>query len=387
MTETSTVQGLLLQEAQQEIAALRNDLYNTRRIAEDRRVSNSVISTENTQLKDKLSIAESTLLHLQHKLSAYETTDRQLAAATEENRNLQQELQLSVQARRVLQDELAQERKRLVDLGQAKAMLESDRSLLQKAKDDLAAQLRVANQRAQEAEQEQLNAEDEAASLRSELARLQQSEVVMGMTSVHAASLRMEDMPQVRDVHSDQSSQLRLALENERSRAAALLDSMNALRLETQSLKEQLVLAKQQSMAGPSTLSPQALVDEAVALHMKLQESDAKVCQLEEALRLAHAAFSQQRHLTAPAVQGRPSVTSSSSQIISFPETMVSASAPQQIPTTRQQQQLGGRPPQHHRMSSGGASEFMASGTSDHGQESLLSAELEKRHAQVILVY
>ncbi|GAX78777.1 hypothetical protein CEUSTIGMA_g6214.t1 [Chlamydomonas eustigma] len=395
MADTSTVQGLLLQEAQQEIASLRNDLYNTRRIAEDRRVSITAISTDNAQLKDKLSVSESTVLQLQQQLTVFEAIEKQLVSAKEDIHNLQQELQMSVQARRVLQEELGHERKHLADLGQAKAMLESERSVLQRAKDDLAAQLRVASHRAQEAEQEQVNAEEEAASLRSELARLQHSELGMGMSSAHASTSHMEDMQQVGALrHSDQSASLQQALENERSRAASLLDSMNTLRLETQSLKQQLAVAKQQLADGPCNPSPQVLVEEAVALRFKLQASDARVCQLEEELRLSIAAASQQQQqqqlgaTTEASAEsnyhlGRPTLTDGGSQSSHLPEATLQHGTAPHVPYQHQQQ--GGRPPRHHRVSSGGGSESAAvDGSTGLVDESALVAELQKRQAQVL---
>lgn len=80
---------------------------------------------------------------------------------------------LCLQARRILEAELADERVARASAEEARARAEAERARASLARDELSAQLRIAQQRADAAEEEQLRAEEEAGSLRAELAAMQ----------------------------------------------------------------------------------------------------------------------------------------------------------------------------------------------------------------------
>jgi chromosome segregation ATPase len=78
------------------------------------------------------------------------------------------------QARRILEEELRDERQSRSAAEEARGVAEAERSRLQRARDDLAAHLRVSQQKAADAEEEQCKTEEEVVALRRELAAAQQ---------------------------------------------------------------------------------------------------------------------------------------------------------------------------------------------------------------------
>lgn len=161
--------SLLLKEAHLEISGLRKDLYNTRRLGEERRQAVDALTSSRDQLSKQVEqLTASLALHNQQqtRLTSLETQCQGMQQAMQ---MLQQELELSLRARKILESELHEERKHKASLADSKSMLESDRSRLQKVRDELSMQLRVAVQRAKEAEAEQVRAEEEASDLKAEL--------------------------------------------------------------------------------------------------------------------------------------------------------------------------------------------------------------------------
>lgn len=171
-SSSSTVTALLLQEAQSEIANLRTDLYNTRRLAEERRQALTSATTSYEAFKVQVASLTSDLGEAREAATRLGEVEEQLASVHEDVERLQREVDKGVGMRKVLQDELAEERSLREELERAKASLESERARLATARDAAQAQARVAQKAAKDAEEEQLAAEDEAAALRAEVATL-----------------------------------------------------------------------------------------------------------------------------------------------------------------------------------------------------------------------
>lgn len=234
---SSTVQALLLQEAQQEIATLRTDLYNTRRIAEERRQALQALTNTRDQLTAQVAQLEGSLKDSTAQLQHLRGIDVQLKSLYDNHQKLQQEYELSIRARKILESELADERNQRRQAEEAKAALESERSRFQRSKDELAAQLRLAQRKVSEAEEEQLRAEEEAAALRAELSNIQ------GHLATGTAPLMEQAAAQPAQVAAatgPDHSELLEQVEYERNRAATLLSSLHAAKAELTSLHNQL---------------------------------------------------------------------------------------------------------------------------------------------------
>ncbi len=269
---SEAVHSLLLQEAQQEIATLRSDLYSTRRQAQERLQTISALNAEVERLRENVERCNGDLAQARQQLAIYEGIEVQLQAVREANAQLENSMNVAMQARKILEAELTDERARIRAVEQAKAELASERSRLQKAKDELAAQLRVAQRRASDAEQEQLQAEEEASALRHEVEALRSG---MRAGSPHGAALHGRDhvaallLERSQDAERSRASTLletvNTALDAERARAASLLEALNASRAEALSAQQRLAEAERQLP------QPRALVEEAVLLKAQLE--------------------------------------------------------------------------------------------------------------------
>jgi hypothetical protein len=118
------VEALLLREAQEEIGSLRSELYGTRRVAEERRQANEALTkarddlaAQAAQLQERLLAAESAAARA-HQL---EVRCGQLDASSS---GVQRENQLHLQARKILEGELQDERLARQQAEEAKARLE-----------------------------------------------------------------------------------------------------------------------------------------------------------------------------------------------------------------------------------------------------------------------
>lgn len=291
MGDSSTVHALLLQEAQQEIASLRTELYNTRRTAEERRQALVQLTSRVQQLESQVQGLEGSLTQAQKELATLRGVDEQLAALRESAGKLQRELEASVSAKRILQGELADERQQRQVAEQAKATLESERSRLQKARAEMAAQLRVAEKAARDAEAEQLHAESEAQALRQELTMLRSGSMASpsrdGFDAV-AAAAAIASM-------NGHMAELTEQLELERGRTAALMDSLDAARSEVEVLR--------MHAGAADTAAAEALKQEVAALRAQATAAQARVQQLEQQLQSTaqRLAAAEQAHAQAHA--------------------------------------------------------------------------------------
>ena len=439
-SSSSTVHSLLLQEAQQEIASLRSELYSTRRQAEDRRIAVASISATRDSLLGQVEHLERSLGECRHQLSVLQGVDVQLAAIRDANATMQRELELGASARKILESELAGERKERRSAEQAKAVIESDRSRLQKARDELSAQLRVAQQQAREAEAEQLHAEDEAATLRAELGALRASSLSAAAeegaeprgglphggaraawgepSSGHHAgphgagpssSSSSAYSPDMAAAAVAEAAALSRQLEDERSRAAALLDALHTARAEAS------VLQQQQQRRSGSELSLSAVTADALALRGRAEAAESRAALLAVQLKDAteslsaaqqHAASAEQRLQQ----QAEAAAWQSSGHHVSTTQRGEGApfsapAAPVSSSSTALEAGLGenggpsGRSPRHHhfsRVSSSGsiagasfsarlaaAAEGGGGVVEGGGDTGLLLAELERCQAQV----
>jgi chromosome segregation ATPase len=243
---SSTVQALLLQEAQQEISSLRTDLYSQRRVAEERRQALQAVTLERDTLREQLSQLTAQLSQAQSQLHQLRSLEAQFADLQRSSSKQQQELELCLKARRILEQELAGERRQREVLSEAKAGLEAERSRLQKARDDLAASLRVAQNKAADAEEEQLRAEEEAAALRAEVQALHAAH---GSPSMSAGGygaapmllpLQQPALGVEGTVSAAEARHLTEQVEYERSRASSLLVSLQEAKAQVLALQQQL---------------------------------------------------------------------------------------------------------------------------------------------------
>lgn len=125
----SSVQTLLLQEAQQEIAVLRTDLYNTRRLAEERRQSEQALQAAQASLKAQVEQLTTQLEVAQAAALRLPGAEEQARKAEQLVEQLQKDLDLSLRARRILENELVHERKDKDKLAAEKAGLEVRKSV------------------------------------------------------------------------------------------------------------------------------------------------------------------------------------------------------------------------------------------------------------------
>mmetsp|Transcript_2503 Transcript_2503/g.6433 ORF Transcript_2503/g.6433 Transcript_2503/m.6433 type:complete len:556 (-) Transcript_2503:205-1872(-) len=279
MDSQSTLQ-LLLNEAQQEVASLRANLYNTRRLAEERRQAVQALTTERDGLRVRVQQLEAGYGSAQTQLAQLQSVQQQYQALQEVHSKLQRDFELSIAARKILESELADERKQRQSIEEAKALLEAERSRQVKAKDDLAAALRVAQRKAAEAEEEQLRAEEEAAAMRAELKALHASGMHAGMDSAMPSSNSSPGAPP--DWHEQ--------LEYERNRAATIMNSLHAAKAEVASLTQQLN-AHNAHAAAHSYQAAEAsqLQTEVGQLRQQLAESHSKAQALEVQLSSTQA--------------------------------------------------------------------------------------------------
>eukprot|EP00775_Hariotina_reticulata_P013324 gene13324-13453_t len=171
--EQQHVLQLLVQEAQQEIGNLRAELYSTRRLAEERRQGLDAMTNARDQLAAVVHQLEERVQQMHGHLMQLPVLQQELQNLQELHKRLQRDSEAQLQARRILETELQDERAGRSAAEEARAKAEAERSRLQLAQDDMMSQLRVARQKAADAEDEQLKAEEEAAVLRRELGVLQ----------------------------------------------------------------------------------------------------------------------------------------------------------------------------------------------------------------------
>ncbi|KAJ9530884.1 hypothetical protein QJQ45_028832 [Haematococcus lacustris] len=219
------VQQLLLQEAQQEISNLRSDLYGQRRVAEEQRRAAESLSKEKEALREQVALLGKQLAAHQAEVARLQGIEAEFDRLKQDSLRQQQELALSLNARRILEQELAVERQARLSLEDAKAALEAERSRQQKQKDDLSAALRVAQKAVSDAEQEQLRAEEESAALRAEINALQHGGAVNPAAPARGSSSELADLVS--------------QLEYQRSQTVLLQQSLSAADLRLRDTQQQ----------------------------------------------------------------------------------------------------------------------------------------------------
>ncbi|KAG2424522.1 hypothetical protein HXX76_014403 [Chlamydomonas incerta] len=248
---------LLLKEAQQEIALLRTDLFNTRRLAEERRQAVDALQSERERLAKHCEEVEGQLRAANAQLNHVPELQQRCAHLEGQLRKLQSEIETAHAARRILEQELDDERRQRGAMTEQKSLLEGDRARLAKQRDDLAAQLRVEQKKAREAEEEQVRAEEDAAALRAELAALQQSNAAAAAssssvaaalpTATAAAAAAAAGPASTADTAATIAASVAAAtgplleqVEHERNRAAMLLSNLHAAKSEIMELSNKI---------------------------------------------------------------------------------------------------------------------------------------------------
>jgi chromosome segregation ATPase len=234
----------LLSEVQNELRSVRSSLFQERRVSEDRRKLieelQDKLVTANKEMEEKkrqLQQMADEVTSVNARAFQLQELEAALQSAMHENRRV-------VEARKVLEEELRDVREALAQAERRAAMSDSERARLQQSQSEAAAQLRLAHRRAMEAENEQMNAEEEASVLRSELDALKAA-LLTSSTPPNPEPLGMSTPS---SKHSSMggalsplsASQLQHLLEGERSRAAMLLQNLQSSRLEADSLREEL---------------------------------------------------------------------------------------------------------------------------------------------------
>ncbi|GIL55447.1 hypothetical protein Vafri_11012 [Volvox africanus] len=242
----SEVAAALLKEAQQEIALLRTDLFNTRRLAEERRQAIDTLQSERERLTRHCDDVEASLRAANAQLNHVPELQQRCSHLEADLKRVQSEIETSLAARRILQQELDDERRQRAALTEQKAFLEGDRARLARQRDDLAAQLRVAQHKAREAEEEQVRAEEDAAALRAEVDALQQAAASAassasgvntssgqpGPNGTAAATSAVDTAAAIAATVAAATTPLLEQLEHERTRTTALLCSLHAAKSE-----------------------------------------------------------------------------------------------------------------------------------------------------------
>lgn len=244
---------LLLKEAQQEIALLRTDLFNTRRLAEERRQAVDALQSERERLAKHCEVVEGQLRSANAQLNHVPELQQRCAHLESQLRKLQSEIETAHAARRILEQELDDERRQRGAMTEQKALLEGDRARLAKQRDDLAAQLRVEQKKAREAEEEQVRAEEDAAALRSEIAALQQASAAATASSSSLAAAQSTANAAAAGPASAADTAAAIAasvaaatgplleqVEHERNRAAMLLSNLHAAKSEIMELSNKI---------------------------------------------------------------------------------------------------------------------------------------------------
>lgn len=222
---------MLLQDAQQEIGNLRSELFRTRQHSEERRQALESLQAENSQLNQTCQALELELERagkLKQQLDASQQTHVQLVQTLEQQ---QREATVLSAKNAALQQQLEAESRGKQAAESAKAKLEFEKSKFQKHRDELAAQVRLAQQKARDAEEDQCRAEDEAAALRAELQALQAGGTPLRQSLAGSSTVHIDLTPE---------------LEAERHRTTTLYNTLTAAKAELHRLSQELSSTKEQ---------------------------------------------------------------------------------------------------------------------------------------------
>jgi predicted nucleic acid-binding Zn-ribbon protein len=100
------VHQILLQEARAEIGTLRNDLYATRRVAEERRQSEAALSKAKAALEASVAALEAQLRDANDAARQLPGLQAELQSSQQRCAQLERDVDLAVRARRILEQEL-----------------------------------------------------------------------------------------------------------------------------------------------------------------------------------------------------------------------------------------------------------------------------------------
>ncbi|GIL85209.1 hypothetical protein Vretimale_10779 [Volvox reticuliferus] len=344
------VAAALLKEAQQEIALLRTDLFNTRRLAEERRQAIDALQSERELLTRHCDDVEASLRAANSKLNHVPELQQRCSHLEAELKRLQTEIETSLAARRILQQELDDERRQRAALMEQKALLEGDRARLAKQRDDLAAQLRVAQHKAREAEEEQVRAEEDAAALRAEVAALQQAAAsaasaasgvsanggLPGPNGTAAAPSAVDTAAAIAATVAAATTPLLEQLEHERTRTTALLGSLHAAKSEIIELTQKVsdYEARHTDMLARGHHDPEQLGHQLAllreqngALVAQLAAAEERTRQLEGESEALHATAAAPPSMMAVAPHPPPDVPSVASRLLGLAGRIASTSS------------------------------------------------------------
>ncbi|KAK9811821.1 hypothetical protein WJX72_010778 [[Myrmecia] bisecta] len=242
MDMTADSSRVLLQEAQSEISALRAELYATRRTAwESQQALNQAVAQ-----RDQLEAARE---QLQRRVEAFESKAVRVEPLEQANRDLQDALEQLSSRLKQADSSLAEEQTARQHFQEVYSKAEAERARLQRARDELATRILVAEQRTKEAEEEQIRAEEDAAAFQQEL---------------HALQSRLgkpDSATPGGDAVDGNAPELLRQLEAERSRSASLLMALNTAKAAATSSNADLDFAREriqqleQALHGMSALS------------------------------------------------------------------------------------------------------------------------------------
>jgi hypothetical protein len=218
----------MLAEARREVAALRTDVFASRRLAEERRQALDALQAERTGLAQQLEASAAALREALSQLAALPALQQRCAQQEQSLLQARAESERAAAAHRILSKELEDERRLRDAVLEQKALVEGERARLAKQRDELSAQLRVAQARVRDAEEEQLRAEDEAAGLRAEVVALRQAHQQLQHTEAAgpASSTGGGVQAEANAASVAAASALAEQLEQERSRASHLMHSL-----------------------------------------------------------------------------------------------------------------------------------------------------------------
>eukprot|EP01023_Acetabularia_acetabulum_P000932 TRINITY_DN10347_c0_g3_i2.p1 TRINITY_DN10347_c0_g3~~TRINITY_DN10347_c0_g3_i2.p1 ORF type:complete len:435 (-),score=88.54 TRINITY_DN10347_c0_g3_i2:1106-2386(-) len=163
-----SVNDVLLKEAQQEINQLRDELFQAKRTAWQKTKDFEETNTQKNQLFQQHASLTRQINQLQQDADVGQEMKEELGQLRVQVDNFSKENDQLKEARRILQQELADERSAKEAAENAKGSLEAERSRLLHEIDGLKSEVKFLKRRVHEVEDELVASEQEALSLRSE---------------------------------------------------------------------------------------------------------------------------------------------------------------------------------------------------------------------------
>eukprot|EP01026_Neomeris_dumetosa_P070995 TRINITY_DN713_c0_g1_i2.p1 TRINITY_DN713_c0_g1~~TRINITY_DN713_c0_g1_i2.p1 ORF type:complete len:426 (-),score=70.30 TRINITY_DN713_c0_g1_i2:667-1944(-) len=220
----ASVNDVLLKEAQQEINQLRDELFQAKRTAWQKTKDLEELNKSKQQLSQQVQALGQQVQQLEKDAVWGKGLSEEVISLRENVDNLSKENEQLKEARRILQQELVEERNARETIESQKGLLESERSRLLHESDGLKSEVKFLKRRIHEVEEELVTAEQEAVSLRTEVrggASTTSSDIQRQASLSRAKSLELQEEKAKVDKlskqiisHQQEIEQLQTVLEN-----------------------------------------------------------------------------------------------------------------------------------------------------------------------------